>query len=294
MSGRDQFVDIRPNDGGLVLHIRSWPGEKVPFVLVHGLSSNCCTWEGVAERLAAAGHRVVTVDQRGHGRSDKPDDGYDFATITQDLALLIEALALDRPVVAGQSWGGNVVLEFGVRYPGAARALSLVDGGYIDLQSRPNASWETISQQLRPPDLAGTPRVQMQQRMRAFHPEWSDAGIEGTLANFETLADGTVRPWLTLPRHLKILRALWEQRPPELYPQVQQPVLICPANDARHPERMAAKVEQVAAAERGLPRGTVHWFPNTDHDIHVHRPDALAALYLDALQNGLWADGDGV
>jgi len=46
-----------------------------PFVLVHGLASNARLWDGVARRLAGAGHSSAAVDLRGHGRSDKPDTG---------------------------------------------------------------------------------------------------------------------------------------------------------------------------------------------------------------------------
>lgn len=293
MPGTDRFVSVRngpssSTDSALTLHVRVWEGTDVPFVLVHGLSSNCRTWEGVADRLAAAGHPVVTVDQRGHGLSDKPDSGYDFATITEDLALLLDALGLERPVLAGQSWGGNVMLEFGARYGQRTRGIALVDGGYIDLQGRPDATWERTRVSLRPPNLLGTPRVQMKQRMREFHPDWREEGIEATLANFETLDDGTVRPWLTLERHLKILRALWEQRPRELYPQVDTPVLICAADDARNPEWMAVKHGEVDAAAAALPRSTVQWFEKADHDIHVQHPERLADLFLNTLHRGIW------
>lgn len=295
MPGTDQFIEIRrahssPPGPGLTLHVRTWPGEGVPFVLVHGLSSNCRTWEAVADRLAAAGHPVVTVDQRGHGLSDKPDDGYDFATVTEDLSLLVDALELEQPILAGQSWGGNVMLAFGARYGGLARGISLVDGGYIDLQGRPDATWERTRVRLRPPNLLGTPRAHLKQRMSEFHPDWSDAGIEATLANFETLADGTVRPWLTLERHLHILRALWEQRPGELYERVQTPVLICAADDPRNPEWMEVKHGEVQTAAEDLPRSSVHWFHNADHDIHVQHPDRLAELFLETLHRGIWSD----
>ncbi len=63
------------------LHASPGPGPA-PFLLVHGLASNARTWDGVAARLAAEGHPVVAIDQRGHGLSDKPDDGYDYATVT--------------------------------------------------------------------------------------------------------------------------------------------------------------------------------------------------------------------
>ncbi|MDQ1426431.1 MAG: lipase, partial [Acidimicrobiaceae bacterium] len=95
----------------VTLVVRRHDGDGRPFLLVHGLASNARLWDGVADHLAAADHAVVTVDQRGHGQSSKPDHGYDFATVVADLVALIDALDLDRPIVAGQSWGGNVVLE---------------------------------------------------------------------------------------------------------------------------------------------------------------------------------------
>ncbi len=281
MTAQERFVDI-----GLTLHVQEWPGRQTPFVLLHGLSSNCRTWEAVATRLAAAGHRVVTVDQRGHGLSDKPSGGYDFVSVTADLARLLSALQLEQPIVVGQSWGGNVVLEFGARYPHLARGLGFVDGGFIDHQSRPNGTWEAVSTELRPPDLNGMSRTALKSRIQQNHPDWPETGIEATLANFETLPDGAIRRWLDIPNHMLILRALWEQRPRELYPQVTAPVLVCVADSGDAWTEHKRKL--VAAAQAGLPRAEIHWFPATDHDIHVHRPDALAELFLQAVQEGIW------
>lgn len=284
MPAQEHFIDI-----GIRLHIRTWDGDKArtPFVLVHGLSSNCRTWERVANLLNRAGHPVVTVDQRGHGLSAKPDTGYDFETVAGDLAKLIRALGLEKPVVAGQSWGGNGVLALGAHHPGVARGLCFVDGGFLDMSQQADNSWESVSMRLRPPTLIGMPRRLLKDRIAHGHPDWTDEGVEATLGNFETLADGTVRPWLTLDRHMTILRAMWAQRPGQLFPQVQEPVLICPAR-VGDPERSAVKAIQVAAAEQGLPHSRTHWFENTDHDIHVHRPEALASLMLDALAGGFW------
>jgi pimeloyl-ACP methyl ester carboxylesterase len=272
---------------GLRLHLRHWRGTKTPFVLLHGLASNSRLWEKVGGQLAAAGHQVVAVDQRGHGLSDKPITGYDFATVTADLAALLEQLALVQPVIVGQSWGGNVVLEFGARYPGRARGLAFVDGGFLDLQMRPGSDWATTAERLRPPNLIGTPLAQIRTRIQQANPDWHAEGVEAVLANFDVQPDGTVRPWLTLENHLQILRALWEQRPSVLYPQVQEPVLICVALDD-NPEWTALKQQQVAAAEDGLARHTTHWFTDTHHDIHVHRPAELAAVLHEGVVNGFW------
>jgi len=278
-----RFIDI-----GLSLHLREWTGDREPFVLLHGLSSNSRTWESVAAQLAAAGHPVFAVDQRGHGLSDKPDEGYDFATITADLARLIDRLKLDRPLLVGQSWGGNVLLEFGARYPGLARGLGFVDGGFLDLRSRPDPTWENTLADLKPPDLNGTLRAALKQRLRNHHPDWTEAGLEATLGNFESLPDGTIRPWLSLAHHVTILRAMWEQQPVALYPQIQEPVWIGAASDRRQPGWLAVKRRQIEAARAGLARVEIHWFENTDHDIHIQRPAQLAASLLNALEYGIW------
>jgi len=59
---------------GVRLHVERRDGDpaRPAFVLVHGLASNLRLWDGVAERLHAAGHSVVALDQRGHGCSDGP------------------------------------------------------------------------------------------------------------------------------------------------------------------------------------------------------------------------------
>ncbi|MFD0594557.1 alpha/beta fold hydrolase [Catellatospora coxensis] len=107
----------------------------MPFLLVHGLSSNARLWDEVAGALAAAGHPSWAVDLRGHGESDAPESGYDTGTAAADLAALITALGLDRPVVVGQSWGGNVVVRLAAKHPELPGALGLVDGGWIDLHA---------------------------------------------------------------------------------------------------------------------------------------------------------------
>ena len=68
--------------------------------------------------LDAAGHEVVAVDQRGHGRSEAPDDGYTTDRCADDLLALTEQLGLSgrRRVAVGQSWGGNVVVRLAARH----------------------------------------------------------------------------------------------------------------------------------------------------------------------------------
>ena len=290
MEPASTFIDI-----GFKMHLRVWPvaasdGAKTPFLLIHGLASNARTWDGVAAELAAAGHPVVAIDQRGHGLSDKlpVTAGYDFVTITDDLVRLLNKLGWSAPIVAGQSWGGNVVLSLGTFHPGRTRGLVFVDGGFLAAKRRAPI-WEEAYEIFKPPTFDGVTRADMRQRLRDYQPEWSEAGIDATLANFERLPDGTIRPWLSLERHMTIFRALWEQDPAELYGQVQEPVLICPAGTPN----IGAKRDLVTAACDGLAQAEAHWFPDTAHDIHVHRPVELARLMLDwAGRHNILAEGD--
>jgi pimeloyl-ACP methyl ester carboxylesterase len=277
-----------PVADGIELAVDTWaPATEggLSFVLVHGLASNARMWDGVAARLAECGHRPLTVDLRGHGRSSKPDAGYEMATVADDVARLIEVLGLERPIVAGQSWGGNVVLELAARHPGALGGIVCVDGGWLE----PCAvfpTWEACLAALAPPRLAGLPRSEIEGYIRSAHPDWPESGIAGTLANFETRPDGTVAPWLTYERHISVLRGLWDHRPSERYPAVPVPVLLAPA-DTGETARAADKREGVAGALRGLPIATAHWFTG-DHDIHAQHPVELVDVMLDHVATGFF------
>jgi pimeloyl-ACP methyl ester carboxylesterase len=259
---------------GIKLHTRGWSGDdRTPFLLVHGLSSNARTWDGVAGRLHELGHPVTSVDLRGHGLSAKPDDGYDFATLGRDLLRILDHLGWEEAVVAGQSTGGNLAVDLASGAPKRVVAVVGVDGGFIELRRRwPH--WEDCERALAPPALEGTPCSRVAAAMRVAHRDWSAEGIEATLANLEVLADGTVRPWLTRDRHLRVLRALWEHSPAEVVATLEAPVLLVPADSGDDWSRVKrAEVDRAVAAGRDV---RVRWFSPSDHDVHVQHPVELA------------------
>jgi len=287
-------IRIEATDGTR-LAVRRWApaggGDEqgVPVLAVHGLASNARMWDGVAAHLAGRGHPVAAVDVRGHGRSDKPDHGYDFGTVAADLADVIDALdwqgAERQPLAAGQSWGGNIVLELAIRHPDAVRTIACIDGGTLDLGSQ-FADWEAAKAALTPPALAGMRAADFEAAVRAMHPDWPETGIQGALANVEVRPDGTIAPWLTLERHLQILRHLWEHRPPDRYALVPVPVLLVPAqsNDRSWAASKRASVEK---AEGALPVVRTRWFSG-DHDLHAQYPAGIAALLHEACQPEFW------
>lgn len=279
-----------PATGGVSLHVREWePADPTgtPVLLVHGLASCAALWDGVADALAARGHPVAAVDQRGHGRSDKPDTGYDYATVADDLAAVLDGLGWTRPVVAGQSWGGGVVLELAVRHPDATAGVACIDGGWMDFPTR-FPDWDACAAALSPPNTTGTPVVEIEAMLRRLHPDWPETGIRGALACFEVREDGTVAPWLTRDRHLQILRSMWDRPPAEVHPLVRVPVLLLPADDGSSWSEQ--KRHDVAAAEAALARSRTHWFSPADHDVHAQHPLEVARVLHDACEE-LFAGG---
>jgi pimeloyl-ACP methyl ester carboxylesterase len=97
-----------------------------PLVLLHGMPSDCSTWAQVAPALAAAGYRVITPDQRGHGGSAHTAT-YSLEEMREDLLELTGALGLERFVLGGHSMGGTVATLFAERYPDRLAGLILVD-----------------------------------------------------------------------------------------------------------------------------------------------------------------------
>lgn len=267
---------------GVRLHYRDWGGAGTPVVLLHGLASTRHTWDLVAPVLGQ--HlRVIALDQRGHGESDQPEDSYGFDVFVADLRGLLAKLGVQRPVLVGHSWGGNVALEYAAAYPQDLSALVLVDGGFIDL-SLDKLTWKRTWELLAPPEFNGVTKEEVVQwvKDRDWVTSRSDTVEEATLANFRVDSRGFVEARLRRENHKKIVRAMWEQRPARLYSKVVCPVLIIAAareggsdSEARFLEHKRKAVPQ---AEKGLARCQVVWMEDTVHDIPLQRPGDLAEI----------------
>jgi pimeloyl-ACP methyl ester carboxylesterase len=98
------------------LYYEEAPGGAPPIVLVHGLGCDHSFMAPQFEAFAGT-HRIVAVDLRGHGRSDKPQQAYTIPAFADDLAWVLRELSLERSVVVGHSMGGAVGLELAAERP---------------------------------------------------------------------------------------------------------------------------------------------------------------------------------
>jgi pimeloyl-ACP methyl ester carboxylesterase len=277
------FVEVpaQTDTGRLRLHYQRWGIPRQPtLVLVHGLGSSCHIWDLVAPLLAPH-YAVVALDQRGHGESQQPETGYDFPSIVADLAHFLDALGIRAPsVLVGHSWGASVVLHFGASHPDRAAGIVLLDGGTSSPGER--WSWDQTLARLTPPDIDGLRWSELRQRMSARNGALADPRVEAISRSlFHVDADGRIQRRFRIPNHLKIVRALWEQRPAELLPSLRCPLLVLPARQSSDPpEARASKAEAIARVQRLQPRARVRWFEDTIHDVPLQRPTELAAELL--------------
>jgi pimeloyl-ACP methyl ester carboxylesterase len=281
-------VEVEP---GVLLEVDVWPeGSGRPVVALHGLASNRRLWHQAAQELAGLGHPVATFDQRGHGASSRPPGGYSTTAAARDLVEVVARLdrewGFGRPVLAGQSWGANVVVQAACDRPGLAWGTVLVDGG-LPVLSEAFPSWEACRHALAPPRLELAGAEELARLLRRERPDWPEAALGAVLASFEEGEDGSLRPRLAFERHMAILRSMWDQPLAEQLAGLQVPVVAVVAAGRDDPAWAAAKRRAVEQAGRLVARWRTHWVCPAGHDLHAERPGELAALLDREMREGV-------
>ena len=278
MMSLNNYIEGIVNVSDINLHYTDSGGQGQAVLLLHGLASHSGIWDFVGPILSHD-HRVITIDQRGHGRSSKPNHGYDFESVTKDVYQFINKIGLDTPIIAGHSWGGNVALNFAATYPNNTRGIIMVDGGFIEPSSHPGWDWEKAKTELTPPNWKESTLEQLRQRIRTgtLAPYLTPEMESIIIRNFYVNKLGFIRPHLSFKNHMKIVRALWEHYPSRLYKKVKCSALVIAAhNKIAKGSLNDTKGTWVEKAAELLPRGTVIWLEDTIHDVPLQRPQTLA------------------
>jgi pimeloyl-ACP methyl ester carboxylesterase len=223
-------------------------GEGAPVVLLHGLTATRRYVVMGSRALERSGHRVISYDARGHGRSSPaPEPGaYSYAELALDLEAVLDALEIDRAVLAGSSMGAHTLLSFALRSPTRVGGLVVITPSYEpDNNDAPErlARWDSLAAGLR------------------------TGGIEGFLAAYgrpnvpETLQENVVkviRQRLALHEHpdavADALQAVPRSRPfgdIEELGTIAAPVAVVASADEPDPEHPQAVGEAFAEAIPG-------------------------------------------
>lgn len=153
---------------GLAFHVQTLGGGP-PVVMIHGLFlGNLATWYFTAAPALARHHRVLLYDLRGHGRSAPAASGYDLATMTADLAAILDGAGVSEPAdVVGHSYGGLIALRLALDAPHRVRRLALVEAplppaslGALDtyLETDPQEYLRAVPESLRRTTIRTTGR----------------------------------------------------------------------------------------------------------------------------------------
>lgn len=103
-------------------------GQGPPLVLIHGLGSSTQDWEVQVSEFSKS-YRVVTLDLRGHGQTDKPPGPYSIPMMAKDVKGLLQTLNLPPVHLVGLSLGGAVAFQFAIDFPDWVKTLTIVNSG---------------------------------------------------------------------------------------------------------------------------------------------------------------------
>jgi len=118
----------KQNSGEINLYYEDH-GSGDPVILIHGYPLSGTSWEKQIPVLLRAGHRVITYDRRGFGKSSQPTTGYNYDTFAQDLHMLVMKLTLRDFALVGFSMGGGEVVRYIAKYRSRRVTKAVIIGG---------------------------------------------------------------------------------------------------------------------------------------------------------------------
>lgn len=238
-----------------------------PIVLLHGWGCTAYAWRHFAGPLAAAGWRVLAIDQRGHGLSDKPADPacYTRDAMVDHLAATLDAIGIGAAPIIAHSMGGMVGMSLALRAPQRVPRLALL--GAVGFGVVDRAAWT----QLMPPSLTG-------RLLPSSIPRWAISVAlkrsrgEAGLSDGEREVDEYWAP-TQFPEFLEAMRLLlhhfrWTPWTPTELASVTQPMLVMFGD--RDPVVKPQSV--VPTLARMLKTGALVVAPGAGHVLHEERP----------------------
>ena len=283
MANRSQNSVIEAN--GLNFHYREWGDSRTKhaLILLHDYGETAATWEEIAIDLARE-YRVVAVDQRGHGASDRaPDHDYSRATQVEDLEAIVEALGLRTVTLVGHGMGGANAICYAAEHPDVVSALVVIEAapevlrGGIETLRRVVASGEEfdtldeVSDVLRR-HYAYASGEQLDRRARSIVMPTEDGTY--TWAFDPIFRDATARPPDPDPGQRR-LSNLWD-----CVERVQCPVMI-----VRGSETDMVTPEAIQRLHRRIVGSRVSLIEEAGHAVPTDQPAALSQHIREFLQS---------
>ncbi|MGW6841271.1 alpha/beta fold hydrolase [Streptomyces sp. NPDC054958] len=243
---------------GVHISCRDWGGSGPPVVLLHGLAGHAGEWDALARKLSRR-YRVVAVDQRGHGASERRPGDVSRAAYVADVVAVIGQLDLRWPVLVGQSLGGHTAMLTAAAHPDLLRALVLIEAG-------PGGSSPEVQAEIGAAlDAWPTPFPSRQVAVEFFG---GGAVGEAWAAGLEERADGW---WPSFDRDVMV-DALTENARCSYWGEwtaIACPTLVVLGQSGIIP------ANETEAMLRRRPGTAAVSVPGAGHDVHLERPENL-------------------
>jgi pimeloyl-ACP methyl ester carboxylesterase len=251
----DRFLN---SDGVKIRHVEKGHGDVV--VLIHGLGKDVQrNWAqtGMLDALARH-HRVVALDCRGHGASDKPRQVEAYGTkMVEDVRRLLDHLKIERAHLVGYSLGARIALKFAADHRGRVASLSLIAGGGARVGAD-HSIWDKLAESLERGEG-------LRPLLRALWPTLPDDRLAAI--NDESLAGNDPRALACLARSVKELATTQEQ-----IQAIEAPVLaVAGSGDA-------PALASVEALRKARPATTTLTVDGADHLSILDKPALITAV----------------
>jgi 2-(acetamidomethylene)succinate hydrolase len=233
---------------------------------LHGITANAHVFEPMAELLAAR-FRIVSIDQRGHGRAAKPASGYAAADYARDIGEMLH----EKTVLIGHSLGARNALVAGVRYPEKVAAVVAIDfTPYIEPEV-----FDALDARVAGGERTFDSFREICSYLQARYPRLPSDAIERRARHGYECVDGKWRP-LALPAAMReTCKGLREDLSPVLK-DIHVPVLLL-----RGAESKLVSREAWAKTRALRPEIPAQEIADADHYVHEEHPAAVAAAVLD-------------
>ncbi|MGY3717767.1 alpha/beta fold hydrolase [Sutcliffiella cohnii] len=123
-----KITNYKVDTGGVQIHVVDYGGTGKTILCIHGLTANARFWDAIADQLTPS-YRVLAVDLRGRGDSEKPANGYNIQQHAEDIRHVLASFSIEKAVIMGHSLGAMISVCFTATYPQLVEKLILVDGG---------------------------------------------------------------------------------------------------------------------------------------------------------------------
>jgi non-heme chloroperoxidase len=294
-------VLLVPVDKGVRLEVLDWGGQGPALVFLAGHGKTGHVFDDFAPKFTGK-HHVYAITRRGWGASSKPepdDDNYDADRLGDDVLAVIDALKLDRPVLAGHSLAGEELSSIGTRHPEKVSGLIYLDAIYGYAFYGPYPSFEVDLAVMHRDALELMNATPAQSRSLAQEMQATIPKLETTLQRMAVREPrvSDPPPASGLKLRDRVDRYIWmgERR----YTGIKGPVLAivatpkaCSANcDAPGVKTAAAEeATQADAFAAGTPQARVVRIANANHFVFWSNPDDVAKE-MNAFMDGLHAPG---